>query len=90
MDPLGGSIYDPELLGKFHGFISKFEKNNKGSSHIIGAEDLRSGMYLDQDIILSNGLLLIPGGVLLDSVMIGKIQSFPTNLFHKNQIRVIY
>ncbi len=90
MDPLGGSIYDPDLLNKFQGFISHFEKNNNGSAHFIEAESLKPGMYLDQDIILSNGLLLIPGGVLLDGVMLGKIQSFSTNLFHKNKIRVIY
>ena len=90
MDPLGGSLYDPDLLNKFQGFIAHFEQSNNGSTHYIEAENLKSGMFLDQDIILSNGLLLIPGGVLLDRVMIGKIQSFSTNLLNKNKIRVTY
>lgn len=90
MDSGGGTIYDPELLNKFESFITHFEENNKGASHSIKFEDLKPGMYLDQEVILSNGLLLIPRGVILDKVMIGKIQSFSSTLLGHGVIRVIY
>ncbi len=85
-----GTIYDPELLNKFQSFITHFEETNKGASRSINPGDLKPGMYLNQDIILSNGLLLIPSGVILDKVMIGKIQSFSSTLLGHGVVRVIY
>lgn len=85
-----GIVYDPELYNKFESFITHFEENNKGSSHNIKPGNLKPGMYLDQDVILSNGLLLIPSGVILDKVMVGKIQSFSSTLLGQGVIRVIY
>ena len=85
-----GTLYDPELFNKFESFITHFEGNNKGSSHSIDPKSLKPGMYLNQDVILSNGLLLIPSGVILDKVMIGKIQSFSSTLLGHGVIRVIY
>ena len=90
MSPQSGTIYDPGLYNKFESFIIHFEENNKGSSHSIEAKGLKPGMYLDQDVILSNGLLLIPSGVILDIVMISKIQSFSSTLLGQGVIRVIY
>ena len=90
MSPKSGTIYDPGLYNKFESFITHFEENNQGSSHNIKPEALEPGMYLDQEIILSNGLLLIPRGVILDTVMISKIQSFSSTLLGQGVIRVIY
>lgn len=85
-----GILYDPELAMKFLSFISHFEKNNKGSSKSINYEKLKPGMYLNQDIILSNGLLLIPSGVILNKVMISKIQSFSSMLMNRGLIQVMF
>ncbi len=85
-----GTLYDPGLYNKFESFITHFEKTNKGSSHSVEPESLKPGMYLDQDVTLSNGLLLIPSGVILDIVMISKIQSFSSTLLGQGLIRVIY
>lgn len=85
-----GTLYDPELYNKFESFIAHYEKKNKGSSHDIKPESLEPGMYLDQDVILSNGLLLIPSGVILDKSMIGKIQSFSSTLLGQGVIRATY
>ena len=85
-----GILYDPELVTKFLSFVSHFEKNNKGSSKSINHEELKPGMYLNQDIILSNGLLLIPSGVILDKVMISKIQSFSSMLMNRGLIQVMF
>ncbi len=85
-----GIYYDPDLVVKFLSFISHYEKNNKETSKNIDYEDLKPGMYLDQEVILSNGLLLIPRGVILDKAMIGKIQSFSSTLLGQGFIRVIY
>ena len=85
-----GSLYDPELVIKFLSFISHFEENNKGTSKSLNCENLKPGMYLNQDIIMSNGLLLIPSGVILNKAMIGKIQSFSSMLLGHGQILVTY
>jgi response regulator RpfG family c-di-GMP phosphodiesterase len=90
MEDARGSLYDPQLTNDFLSFISHFEKNNKGSSKTISSEELKPGMYLNQDIILSNGLLLIPSGIILDKGMIGKIQSFSSMLLGKGIIQVNY
>ncbi|MDA3940522.1 MAG: HD domain-containing protein [Spirochaetia bacterium] len=85
-----GKFYDPELVINFLSFISHFEQNNKGTAKSINCEDLKPGMYLNQDIIMSNGLLLIPSGVILDKAMIGKIQSFSSMLLGHGLIQVTY
>jgi len=85
-----GIIYDPELVVNFLSFILHFEETNKGSSKSINYQDLKPGMYLNQDIILSNGLLLLPSGVILDKVMIGKIQSFSSMIMGHGLIQVTY
>ena len=90
MSPKSSTIYDPGLFNKFESFVTHFEENNKGSSHSIEPGSLKPGMYLDQEVILSNGLLLIPRGIILDKVMIGKIQSFSSTLLGQGVIRVIY
>jgi len=85
-----GTLYDPKLVLKFLSFISHYEENNKGSSKSIITKDLKPGMYLNQDIILSNGLLLIPSGVILDKIMIGKIQSFSSMIMGHGLIQVTF
>jgi response regulator RpfG family c-di-GMP phosphodiesterase len=88
IDSGSGILYDPELVNKFLSFISHFEEKKKGTSRSLNYEDLKPGMYLNQDVILSNGLLLIPSGVILDKIMIGKIQSFNTILLGHGQVQI--
>ncbi len=83
-------LYDPELVNSFLTFISHFEKSNTGSAKSIKYEDLKPGMYLNQDILLSNGLMLIPSGVILDKGMIEKIHSFSSKLIGNGFIQVTY
>ncbi len=85
-----GKIYDPELVNFFMSFISHFEKNNTESAKSLNYEDLKPGMYLNQDILLSNGLMLIPSGVILDKGMIDKIHSFSSKLIGNGFILVTY
>jgi len=83
-------FYDPELVNSFLSFISHFEKSNTGSAKSINYEDLKPGMYISQDILLSNGLMLIPSGVILDKGMIEKIHSFSSKLVGNGFIHVTY
>ncbi len=85
-----GKLYDPELVNFFLSFISYFEKSNTGSAKSLNYEDLKPGMYLNQDILLSNGLMLIPSGVILDKGMIDKIHSFSSKLIGNGFIWVTY
>ncbi|MCD6396852.1 MAG: hypothetical protein J7L71_04890, partial [Spirochaetaceae bacterium] len=85
-----GKLYDPELVNFFLSFISYFEKSNTGSVKSLNYDDLKPGMYLNQDILLSNGLMLIPSGVILDKGMIDKIHSFSSKLIGNGFILVTY
>lgn len=77
-----GYIYDPKLATYFIKFIKtnvdKQEKSAKPAG--IPLTQLQAGMYMAEDICLQNGMLLIPKGVILDSIMLAKINSFESLL----------
>lgn len=80
-------IYDPKLSTYFIKFIkTNVEKQDRSSESTgIPIRELRQGMYISEDISLENGMLLIPKGVIIDSSMLSKIQSFES-LLNMNQI----
>lgn len=85
-----GSVYDPGLLNEFESFINFYYQEKKNYKEIHNVENLEPGMYIDEDIILSNGVLLTPRGVILDELTISKIKTF-SSMMRKNQIfKVIY
>ncbi len=77
-----GYIYDPKLCTYFIKFIkTNVEKHDNASESTgIPLRDLKKGMYISEDICLQNGMLLIPKGVILDSSMLDKINSFESLL----------
>ena len=87
-----GYIYDPKLAVQFSNFIKnnvdKAERSSVKSGVQIG--DLQKGMYLGEDINLSNGMLLLPKGVILDEIMISKIQSFDDLIDMGQLVNVVY
>ena len=68
--------YDPSLLETFSTLIDKKLSSFTKESHIIPIKSLQPGMFLKTDIILKNGLLLLPKGILLNSGMLKKLASF--------------
>ncbi|MCD6121390.1 MAG: HD domain-containing protein [Spirochaetales bacterium] len=68
--------YDPAMLETFSTLIDKKLSNLAKESHIIPIKSLQPGMFLKTDIVLKNGLLLLPKGVLVNSGMLKKLASF--------------
>jgi len=87
-----GKIYDSELVNLFLSFISHFEKNNTESAKSLNYEDLKPGMYLNQDILLSKMVLYwlrinLPNPVLVLQVYLLKEHLLHPNLkIHNTQI----
>ncbi len=77
-----GYIYDPKLCTYFIKFIKTNVEKHDNASESTGIllRDLKKGMYISEDICLQNGMLLIPKGVILDSSMLDKINSFESLL----------
>jgi len=87
-----GYIYDPQLAANFIKFIkTNVDKQESESNHTgIPLPDLRKGMYIAEDVYLTNGMLLIPKGVILDDSMVDKINSFESLLDMKRIINVVF
>ncbi|MFO7850815.1 MAG: HD domain-containing phosphohydrolase [Spirochaetia bacterium] len=85
-----GSAYDPTLVETFLPFITDWKKGQGSTSSHISIEELKPGMYLEEDIVLSNGLLLLPTGLILDEQAIEKLHSFSSMLDRKNSFKVVY
>jgi len=46
-------------------------------------------MYLKEDILLSNGLMLMPHGMVLDQITIDKIHSFESMIEGDHSVTVV-
>jgi response regulator RpfG family c-di-GMP phosphodiesterase len=86
-----GYIYDPKLAVYFTKFIKTNVDKQEHESTKTGLPmpELRKGMYIAEDINLTNGMLLLPKGVILDDSMIEKIESFESLLDMKRIISVV-
>ena len=85
-----GTLYDPEMINQFESFINLYYQDTSHTSKTVDLDKLEAGMYLDEDIILSNGVLLAPKGIILDDLAIDKIHSFSSMLRSGHIFRVIY
>jgi putative nucleotidyltransferase with HDIG domain len=77
--------YDPEI---FNYFLNVAEENigkGEGQIHQIAVHELKAGMYLVDDVILKNGLLLVPKGAVVTSAILEKIASFTGGLIDEMQ-----
>ena len=85
------SKYDPSLVEEFSTLIDKKLKNFEKKSHTIPIQSLQPGMFLKTDIILKNGLLLLPRGIILNSGMLTKLSSFSDFIDDRTKrVEVIY
>ncbi len=85
-----GSLYDPEMVNQFESFIDFYFQDKTADAKTITIDKLEPGMYLDEDIILSNGVLLVPKGIILDTLTLSKINSFSSMLRNNQVFSVIY
>lgn len=83
--------YDPSLMETFSTVIDKKLNSTAKESHIIPIKSLQPGMFLETDIVLKNGLLLLPKGVLINSGMLKKLASFSGLIDERvNRVKVVY
>ncbi|MFP4179540.1 MAG: HD-GYP domain-containing protein [Spirochaetaceae bacterium] len=85
-----GSLYDPKLVETFLPFIADWKKRHGNTSSEIPLDELKPGMYLEEDIVLSNGLMLLPHGLILDEQAIEKLHSFSSMLERKKSFKVVF
>ena len=71
-----GTIYDPKITARFITFAPNWIKDRESQGERIMIDSLAPGMYLKDDILLTNGLMLVPHGMILDQATIDKIHSF--------------
>ena len=90
LDAGSGVLYDGKILNQFKSFIDLYYQDKTNKAKILNFDKLEPGMYLDEDIILSNGVLLAPKGILLDDIAIAKFKSFSSMLRGEQACRVIY
>lgn len=84
-----GTLYDPKIIDKFLDFAPDWIKDREQSGNRIRLEELEPGMYLKDDILLSNGLMLVPHGIILDQSTIEKIHSFQSMIEGDHMVTVV-
>jgi response regulator RpfG family c-di-GMP phosphodiesterase len=85
-----GSLYDPKITENFLIFIASRSRDGAAESSIVEINELRPGMFLKEDIVLSNGLLLVPHGVVLDTQTLEKIESFTSMIGENRRVQVVF
>ncbi len=82
--------YDPDIANTFIKIVS--DSNTPQHSPIIRVkvQDLKPGMYLLDEIILENGVLLIPKGVLINETITNKIMTFSSLLRLDREVEIKY
>lgn len=85
----GGPLYDPELADRFCGYLKKNAERYEQKPSLVSFTDLKEGMFINEDVILPNGLLLLPKGIILDRLTLKKIASFRDFFDDSHKIEVI-
>lgn len=89
MEKRSGTRFDPDLLRDFLSFMSGWIQHHGKEESTVTIEKLEPGMVLQEDVLLNNGLLLVPHGMILDEQTVAKIRSFSKMLAGKRSFRVV-
>jgi len=85
-----GSLYDPKLSENFLKFVSSRARDTGKAASQVAIDELKEGMFLKDDILLSNGLLLVPHGAILDRQTLDKIESFRSMIVETQTVQVVF
>ncbi len=77
--------YDAHLIHSFAKTVTKRSIPVHCPIRRVMVRDLQIGMYLIDDIVLENGVLLIPGGIIIDEILKKKLTTF-TSLLRLDRI----
>lgn len=76
-----GKRYDPNLVDLLYPRLPEnAQQNKKDESYFTTPKQLKTGMIVDQDFILENGLVLFAKGQALSDKMISKIQELEQSM----------
>jgi putative nucleotidyltransferase with HDIG domain len=80
--------YSPEILTCFIKVVSKSSAQPASPLLRVRVGDLKPGMYLLDEIVLENGVLLVPKGILITESIAKKIATFATLLRTEREVEV--
>lgn len=84
----GSASFDPAVVDAFLKIIKGRAPSNQDSTSKVRIKDFKPGMYLAQDIILSNGLLLLPQGSLLNRKIVDRVADYSSMINLQKEVRV--
>jgi putative nucleotidyltransferase with HDIG domain len=82
--------YDPDIVNSFMKMITDSSTQQRSPVSRVKVGDLKPGMYLLDEITLENGVLLVPKGVMIDEVIIKKINIFSSLLRLDREVEIKY
>lgn len=82
--------YDTDLINSFINTISKTNVVQHYPVRRVMVKDLQVGMYLLDDVMLDNGVLLIPNGVTIDEPIKTKLDTFSSLLKLDRKVEIKY
>ncbi|MCK5094963.1 MAG: response regulator [Spirochaetes bacterium] len=82
--------YNPDIIKSFVKIVTRSSAQKHSIVIRVRVKDLKAGMYLLDEIMLENGVLLIPSGVVVDNLIRKKIVTFSSLLQLEREIEVKY
>ena len=82
--------YDPDIVNSFMKMITDSSTQQRSPVSRVKVGYLKPGMYLLDEISLENGVLLVPKGVMIDEVIIKKINIFSSLLRLDREVEIKY
>lgn len=80
--------YSPEIVSGFIKVVSKSSAQPSSPVLRVKVGELKPGMYLLDEIILENGVLLVPKGILITETITRKISTFSSLLRAEREVEV--
>ncbi|MBN2510149.1 MAG: HD domain-containing protein [Spirochaetales bacterium] len=82
------TMFDPVVAEAFYGLMDQRLKEQETGIKKVSVSELRVGYILNDDLLLSNGMLLFPSGTYLNHEAIERIKKFHDQLAVASHIRV--
>jgi len=80
--------YDPDIVNSFVKVITDSGSQQYKPVTRVAIKNLKPGMYLLDEIILENGVLLVPKGILINESIQKKIKTFSTLLRMEREVEI--
>lgn len=85
----GSGRFDPRIIEHLASIIHSEEERRRNGDRLIGIDELTPGMELADDLLLENGLVLYPGGTVIDEDTRRRIVNF-SGMFPRTALIRVY